>query len=133
MKVSDKYLSLVDEIIFMGGSILHMTMTEEQKLRTLIVHKAYQAWMSNKQIRPSDLCQRIAARIYGDLLLRAEINPHYRDLCEKLDIRPGVPRADSKIANDVQTLNHIIGRFNAPTMNIEKAKVIAGMVITGNH
>ena len=35
MKVSDKYLSLVDKFIFMGGSIRHMAMTEEQKLRTL--------------------------------------------------------------------------------------------------
>ena len=70
-----------------------MAMTEEQKLRTLIAYEAYQVWMSNKQIRPSDLCRRIAARIYGDMLLRAETDPHYRDLCEKLDIRPGVPRA----------------------------------------
>ena len=124
MKVSEKYLTLVDKFIFNGGSIRHMAMTEEQKLRTLIAYEAYQVWMSNKQIRPADLCRRISARIYGDMLLRADTDPHYRDLCEKLDIRPGVPRAYSKIANDVQTLDHIIGRFNAPTANIEKAKVI---------
>ena len=35
-----------------------------------------------------------------------------------------MPRAYSKIANDVQTLDHIVGRFNQPTRNIEKAKVI---------
>ena len=124
MKVSEKYLTLVDKFIFMGGSIRHMAMTEEQKLRTLIAYEAYQVWMSNKQIRPADLCRRIAARIYGDMLLRAETDPHYSDLCERLDIRPGVPRNYSRIANDVQTLDHIIGRFNQPTVNIEKAKVI---------
>ena len=40
MKVSDKYLALVDKFIFMGGSIRHMAMTEEQKLRTLIAYEA---------------------------------------------------------------------------------------------
>ena len=124
MKVSDRYLDKVDKFIFGGQAIQHMAMTEEQKLRTLIAYEAYQVWMSNKQIRPMDLCKRISARIYSDMLTRAEHDPHYRDLCAKLSIQPGKPRDYQRLSNDVQTLDHIIGRFNAPTVNIEKAKVI---------
>ena len=124
MKVSDRYLDKVDKFIFHGTAIQHMAMTEEQKLRTLIAYEAYQVWMSNKQIRPMDLCKRIAARIYSDMLTRAEHDPHYRDLCDKLSIQPGKPRDYQRLSNDVQTLDHIIGRFNQPTVNIEKAKVI---------
>ena len=124
MKVSDRYLEKVDKFIFRGLPIQSMAMTEEQKLRTLIAYEAYQVWMSNKQIRPMDLCKRISARIYSDMLTRAENDPKYRDLCEKLSIQPGRPRDYSRLANDVQTLDHIIGLFNAPTANIEKAKVI---------
>lgn len=123
MKVSDKYLDRVDKFIFSGCSLKHMAMTEEQKLRTMIVYEAYQVWMSNKQIRPMDLCRRISSRIYADMLARADKNPEYRSLCEKLKIRPGVARDYNRLANDVQTLDHIIGRFNAPTRNIEKARV----------
>jgi hypothetical protein len=36
-KVSDKYLAVVDKFIFNGLSIKHVAMTEEQKLRTMIV------------------------------------------------------------------------------------------------
>lgn len=124
MKVSDRYLDKVDKFIFGGLAIQHMAMTEEQKLRTLIAYEAYQVWMSNKQIRPMDLCKRISARIYSDMLTRAEHDPHYRELCDKLGIQPGKPRDYQRLSNDVQTLDHIIGRFNAPTANIEKAKVI---------
>lgn len=123
-RVSDNYLDLVDKFIFMGGEIRHMAMTEEQKLRTLIAYEAYQVWMSNKQIRPLDLCRRISARIYGDMLEKAKHNKEYAGNCKRLGIRPGVPREYSKLSNDVATLDHIIGRFNTPTVNIEKAKVI---------
>ena len=124
MKVSEKYLSLVDKFIFMGTSLKHIAMNEEQKLRTLIAYEAYQVWMTNKQIRPMELCRRISARIYSDMLMRAEHDPHYKQLCEQLKIVPGKQRDYSRLANDVQTLDHIIGLFNAPTANIEKAKVI---------
>ena len=124
MKVSDKYLSLVDKFIFMGTSLKHIAMNEEQKLRTMIAYEAYQVWMTNKQIRPMELCRRISARIYSDMLMRAEHDPHYKQLCEQLKIEPGKQRDYSRLANDVQTLDHIIGLFNAPTANIEKAKVI---------
>jgi hypothetical protein len=124
MKVSDKYLSLVDKFIFMGTSLKHIAMNEEQKLRTMIAYEAYQVWMTNKQIRPMELCRRISARIYSDMLMRAEHDPHYSDLCNQLKIEKGKQRDYSRLANDVQTLDHIIGLFNAPTANIEKAKVI---------
>lgn len=124
MKVGDKYLSIVEKFIFSGCSIRHMNMTEEQKLRTMIVYEAYQIWITDKQIRPMDICRRISARIYADMLMRAEKDPAYKELCEKLKIRPGVPRDYSRLSNDVQTLDHIVGRFNAPTVNIERAKVV---------
>lgn len=124
MRVGEKYLSTVEKFIFSGCSLRHMNMTEEQKLRTMIVYEAYQIWITDKQIRPMDICRRISARIYSDMLSRAEKDPVYRDLCAKLGIRPGVPRDYSRLSNDVQTLDHIIGRFNTPTANIEKAKVI---------
>lgn len=122
-KVGDNYLSLVEKFIFKGGEIRYMNMTEEQKLRTLIAYEAYQTWMSNKQIQPMDLCRRISARIYGEMLRKAEHDLHFADLCRKLDIRPGKQREYNKLANDVMTFDHIVGRFNAPTVNIEKAKV----------
>lgn len=123
-KVSEKYLDKVDKFIFNGLSIRHVAMNDEQKLRTMIAYEAYQVWMTNKQIRPTDLCRRIADRIYGDMLFRAETDPLYSALCDKMGIRPGVPRSYDKLANDVETFDHIVGRFNAPTANIEKAKVM---------
>lgn len=123
-KVGDNYLELVDKFIFMGGSIRHMAMTEEQKLRTMIVYEVYQIWISNKQIKPMDVCRRVSSRIYADMLARAEHDATYAELCQKLNIRPGMNREYSKLANDVATLDHLVGRFNAPTLNFEKHKVI---------
>ena len=122
--VSQAYLDKVDKFIFGGLSIKHVAMTDEQKLRTMIVYEAYQVWVNNKQIRPHDLCRRIAARIYGDMLLRAESDAYYSALCDKLGIRPGVVRDYSRISNDVDTFNHLVGMLNNPTANIEKAKVL---------
>lgn len=124
MKVSDGYLEKVDKFIFNGIPIERMNMTDEQKMRTLIAYEAYQMWMSDKQVRATDLCRRIAARIYADMLQRSHHDEKYADLCRKLNIREGVPRDYSRIANDVQTFDHIVGRFNNPTYHIEKAKVI---------
>ena len=111
-KVSDKYLSVVDKFIFNGLSIKHVAMNDEQKLRTMIVYEAYQMWMTDKQIDPMDTCRRIASRIYGDMLMRAENEAHYAALCDKLNIRVGVPRDYDRLANDVYTFDHIVGRFH---------------------
>lgn len=123
-KVSDKYLSVVDKFIFNGLSIKHVAMTEKQKLRTMIVYEAYQMWMTDKQIDPMETCRRIASRIYGDMLMRAENDAHYAALCDKLNIRVGVPRDYDRLANDVYTFDHIVGRFHEPARNIERAKVL---------
>lgn len=123
MKVSDGYLELVDKFIFKGIELRHMRMTEEQKLRTMIAYEAYQVWITNKQIKAMDICRRISTRIYEDMLSKAAHNPYYAELCDKLGIRPGIGRDYSKLANDVMTLDHIIGMFNAPTAHIERAKV----------
>lgn len=123
-KVSDKYLAVVDKFIFNGLSIKHVAMTEEQKLRTMIVYEAYQMWMTDKQIDPMDTCRRISSRIYGDMLMRADTDAHYASLCERLNIRVGVPRDYDRLANDVYTFDHIVGRFHEPARNIERAKVL---------
>lgn len=123
-RVGDNYLELVDKFIFMGGEIRHMNMTEEQKLRTMISYEAYQVWMSNKQIKAMDLCRRISSRIYSDMLERSHHDEYYAELCERLNVRPGKQREYSKLSNDVATFDHLVGRFNTPTINIEKAKVI---------
>ena len=123
-KVSDKYLAVLDKFIFNGLSIKHVAMTEEQKLRTMIVYEAYQMWMTDKQIDPMDTCRRIASRIYGDMLMRADTDAHYAALCERLNIRVGVPRDYDRLANDVYTFDHIVGRFHEPARNIERAKVL---------
>ena len=123
MKVSDAFLEKVDKFIFMGGSIRHMAMTEEQKIRTMIAYEAYQVWLTNKFIRPTDLCRRIAARIYADMLEKAETDARYAEICRKMKIYPGSVRDYNRIANDVQVLEHIIGRFSVKCKNIEQAKV----------
>lgn len=124
MKVSDNYLDKVDKFIFMGCNIRYMNMTEEQKLRTMIAYEAYQVWLTNKFIHPMDLCRRISARIYADMLNKAERDSRYADLCRKMKIYPGSKRDYSRLANDVQVLDHIIGRFSVKCTNTEYIKVL---------
>ena len=123
-KVSDKYLAVVDKFIYNGLSIKHVAMTEEQKLRTMIVYEVYQLWMTDKQINPMEMCRKVSSRIYGDMLLRAEGDAHYAALCERLGIRAGVPRGYDQLANDVYTFDYLVGRFSDPTRNVERAKVV---------
>lgn len=123
-KVSDKYLAVVDKFIYNGLSIKHVAMTEEQKLRTMIVYEVYQLWMTDKQINPMEMCRKVSSRIYGDLLVRAEGDAHYAALCERLGIRAGVPRNYDMLANDVYTFDYLVGRFSDPTRNVERAKVV---------
>lgn len=122
--LGSKYLSVLDKYIFMGGGLQHMDMSPAQKLRTMIVYEAYQVWMSNKQIRPMELCRRISSRIYGEMEERARVDETFKRILETNVIDPSKPRGMNALAKDVEALDHIIGRFNNPTVNIEKAKVI---------
>ena len=123
MKVSDNYLELVDKFIFSGVPVKDMHMTDEQKMRTMIVYEAYQVWLNNKQIKAMDLCRNIAARIYSDMLNKSMHDPSIAQLCERMKIRPGKCRDYSKLSNDVQTFDHIVGLLNRTAVHIERAKV----------
>lgn len=124
MKVSDNYLDKVDNYLLKGLTLEHTRMTTEQKFRTRLVYEAYQIWVSDKGVNPSELLRNLAAREYALILRKAAegdpISIEYRDA---LKIEPGVVRPMWAISNDVQTLNHIIAHFHQPTAAIDKAIV----------
>ena len=122
--VSDKYLTLLDRHLMSGVPLENMHMTEPQRLRSSIVFEAYRLWTTNKIINPQDLVRRVARRMYSQMLSMAKIDPEIKKRCELLNIVPGSVRTHTEICNDVSALNHIIGHFDTPTANIEKAKVI---------
>lgn len=120
----DSYLEVLDKWLYNGYTSLDgMSMTAQQKLRTQIVYEAYQVWLQNKQIKPMDLCRKVAARTYAQMLLQAERDPKVKTFLEQCGVRPGKSRSMMELYNDVQALNHIIATFTAPTTDIEKAKV----------
>ena len=123
--VSDKYLSVLDKHLMSGVPLEDMNMTEAQKLRSRIVFDAYHLWTYDKMINPLDLVRRVAKRMYSQMLDRAKFDDKAQHLCQVLNIRDGYSRSPSELSNDVAALNHIIGHFNAPTTNIERAKVVA--------
>lgn len=99
-------------------------MSPDQHFRAMLAYEAYQVWLQDKQIRPTDLMRRLAARDYPILLQKAaEGNDRAKEFVNILRIRPGVPRTVTEISNDVALFNYLVGRFNTPTENIEKAKV----------
>jgi len=124
-KPSQEYLSRVEKWILGGLTIQHMNMTFVQKFRARLAYEAYQVWLTDKQIKPSDLMRRIAAREYSMLLKKAdEGNEEARQYVDALHIVPGVARTISEISNDVYVLNWLVSRFDTPVQNIEKAKVV---------
>ena len=121
----DGYLEVLDKWIYNGYTSLDgMAMTPTQKLRTQIVWEAYQVWLQNKQIQPMDLCRRIAARTYEQMLKQAERDPNVKVFLERCNVKMGSKRSPTELYNDVQALNHIVAMFTAPTTEIEKAKVV---------
>lgn len=121
--ISDNYLVKLDKWMSRGGALRSVNMSEVQKLRTEIAYQAYQVWCQNKQIRPIELCRRIAMSTYEMLLRRAEIDPVAAERCKQLRITPGKQRTISELTNDVSTLDHIIATFTPSTANIERCKV----------
>ena len=119
------YLDVLDKWLYNGYSTLDgMAMTPPQKLRTQIVWEAYQVWLQNKQIQPLELCRKIAARTYTQMLVQAERDVNVKVFLERCGVTVGKQRTITELYNDVQALNHIIGMFTAPTTDIEKAKVV---------
>jgi len=121
----DGYLEILDKWLYKGYTTLDdMAMSPQQKLRTQLVYEAYQVWLQNKQINPMDLCRRIAARTYEQMLIQAERDPKMKAFLERCNVRKGKKRSVIELYNDVQALNHIVATFTAPTADIEKAKVV---------
>jgi len=101
-----------------------MVMSPDQKFRARLAYEAYQIWLQDKQIRPTDIMRRLASREYPILLDRASSgDEEAKEYVEAMHVRPGVPRTLTEISNDVAVFNWLIGRFDTPTENIEKAKV----------
>lgn len=123
-KPSEKYFDKVERWLLGGITIDKMIMSPDQRFRALLAYEAYQLWLSDKQIRASEVMRRLAAREYPVLLQKAaDGDPKAQEYVAAMNIRPGIPRTPTEISNDVALFNHIIGRFDTPTENIERAKV----------
>ena len=125
-KPSEKYFDKVERWLLGGITIDKMIMSPDQRFRALLAYEAYKIWLQDKQIRPTDIMRRIAAREYPVLLQKAAAGDSKAiEYVDAMNIRPGIPRTPTEISNDVALFNHIIGRFDVPTENIEKAKRLA--------
>ena len=123
--VGEKYLDVLDKWLYNGYTTLNgISMSPLQKLRTQIVYEAYQVWLQNKQINPLDLCRKIAARTYTQLWEQSERDVNVKMFLERCGVTRGKERTPMELYKDVQTLNHIISTFTAPTTDIERAKVV---------
>lgn len=123
-KPSPVFLDKVERWLLGGVNIEKVVMSPDQRFRAMLAYEVYKIWLSDKQIRPSDMFRKIAAREYPIILERAAAGEtKYIEYVRAMNIRPGIPRTPTEIANDVALLNHIIGRFDTSIENIEKAKV----------
>lgn len=123
-KPSEKYFDKVERWLLGGLQIEKIILSPDQRFRALLAYEAYQLWVQDKQIRPTDVMRRLAAREYPLLLQKAaDGDPRAQEYVSAMNVRPGIPRTPTEISNDVALFNHIIGRFDTPVENIERAKV----------
>ncbi len=123
-KPSQNYLDKVERWILGGIDVAKMVMSPEQRFRAAMAYEAYQIWLQDKQIRPTDIMRRLANREYPTLLAKADAGDAMaQEYVKALHIKPGVPRTITEISNDVAVFNHLVGKFDVPTENIERAKV----------
>lgn len=124
-KPSTKYLEKVDMWLLGGLPIRNMAMSTEQKFRARVAYEAYQVWLNSKQINATNVIRNIAAREYELLLAKAqEGSVEAERIVADLNIKDGIPRTPTEIANDVAVLNHIIECFSVDTESIERHKVL---------
>lgn len=124
-KPSQEYLTKIEKWLIGGHELKRMNMTLVQKFRARLTYEAYQLWLQEKQIQPTDLMRRLSQREYSLLLQRAkEGDEEAQSYVGALKIMPDVPRSISEISNDVYVLNWLIKRFDNSTDAIEKAKVV---------
>lgn len=122
---SSKYLMKVESFFVGGVALSQMNFTTEQTYRTKLVYEAYQVWLENKQINPSKVLSRLAARDYPLLLERAAHgDAAAQKFVDAMNVRPGVERTVREIASDVYTLNWVISKLDVSAKSIERAKVV---------
>ncbi len=123
---SQNYLRRIEQWLIGGLSLERMNMTVVQRYRAKLVYEAYQIWMQDHFINPTELIRKIAAREYRISLQRAAMGDEQaKEDVEALGIKPNVMRSVSEISNDVYVLNWMVSRFNTSTRDIDKAKVLA--------
>lgn len=124
-KPSQEYLTKIEKWILGGHELKRMNMTLVQKFRARLTYEAYQLWLQDKQIQPTDLMRRLAQREYAVLLQRAkEGDEEAQYYVGALKVVEGTPRSISEISNDVYVFNWLVKRFENNTDAIEKAKVV---------
>lgn len=124
-KVSTDFLDRLQRWLLSGIDLNCMAMSPDQRYRAMAVYEAYHVWLSNKQMTPSEVFRRIAARDYPVILEKAKDgNETAQNLVRALRMKPGVPRTPTEISNDIATLNWIIGKFDVDISHIERAKVM---------
>lgn len=123
---STTYLRRIEQWLMGGISLERMNMSIVQRYRAKLVYEAYQVWMQDHMIDPTDLLRRIAAREYAISLKQARFGDEkaVQDV-QALNIREGVPRSINEISNDVYVLNWMVKRFATSTRDIDKAKVLS--------
>lgn len=121
---SANYLRRIEQWLMGGLSLERMNMSVVQRYRAKLVYEAYQVWMQDHMINPTDLLRRISAREYEQTLQRAKLgDADSQQDVDALHIQEGVPRSISEISNDVYVLNWMVKRFNTSTRDIDRAKV----------
>ena len=74
-------------------TIEKVIMSPDQRYRALAAYEAYQIWLQDKQIRPTDIMRRIAAREYPIILKKAESgDPTAQEYARALNLVPGKQR-----------------------------------------
>lgn len=122
-KPSEKYFDKVERWILGGLPIEKIVMSPDQRFRALLVYEAYHIWLQSKQLNPTDVIRRIAAREYPVLLDKANNgDAKAQDYVTAMRIRPGIVRTPTEISNDVALFNHIVGQLSTPTVNIKRAQ-----------
>ena len=123
--LAPSYFDLVERWILGGLSIEQMKMTPDRRFRAMLAYEAYQIWLTDKQIRPTDIMRRISSRNYAYLLQKAtEGDARAQEYVTALNIHPGKTRTLTELSNDVALFNHLVGYFSTPTDHIERAKVM---------
>lgn len=119
-KISDNYLYVLEQYMVKGFKLKSMSMSAEQKLRTMIVSQAYAMYLQNEDADLSDLVRRASVLVYDNICQTRESHPMSAEIAAACHITDGKKRTHIEMANDVKALDHIIGLFSSDTFNADK-------------